>query len=281
MTYIDKDVSLGDARAFIEEATLISLPSNATPMHVLVCVHGIRDDGAWGSAIKIAVQSGFVPTDITVVSARYDRVSSAGFIVGYKHKKNCDDLLSQLSQIRQDFPESFISIICHSSGTKVIVDIAHRITFPIEWIFLCGSVCRASDADKLRLRRRGLVNDAGTEDWWPIIAESLRPSRFSATGVGGFNRHPVIDRWFRYRHGDGLTQKHVDEWVIPTIINGRVRLVIPIDIGYKKHMPVLLRRGGFVGWVACLLLAMFLHLVFAFGLLLLIVIFFVAVVIFL
>ena len=240
MTYVDNTVSV-DTPSYVEDVEISSTPSTGAP-HVLVCVHGIRDDGSWGSAAKISVKSGLFDNSITVLSARYDRVSSIGFILGYRHAQNCDDLVTQLHQIRSDYPSSYISVICHSNGTKVFADISRRLEFEIEWIFLCGSVCRVRDAEKFLLRNRQTVNDAGTLDWWPVVAEALRPSLFGATGVGGFHRHPITDRWFRYHHGGGVTLKHINEWIIPTLVTGRVVEVAPIEIGFKKQMPTWLRR---------------------------------------
>lgn len=173
------------------------------PPHVLVCVHGIRDDGNWGNIAATAI-GGLADTKVEIVCVRYDRVSSFGFLLGNGRNKNNIDVIDQLSFIRNKFPDSLISIICHSNGTKLVSEIIQALTFEIEWLFLCGSVCTTADVRTLRIARRYPVNEIASKDWWPLIAETLAPKRFQSTGSTGFNMYPIVDRLFPYNHGGAI-----------------------------------------------------------------------------
>jgi hypothetical protein len=212
--------------------------------HVLICVHGIRDNAAWCNEAA-TIKGKFADTRFEIVCVTYPRLSSVTFILGRRkiREKVESDVLDQIQYIRKKYPKNMISILCHSSGTKIISDLKSKIKFKIEWIFLCGSVCRLSDVKNLRTIKRKIINDAATEDWWPILAEALRPSLFQATGVYGFHRFPVVERMFKYRHGDGTHRSHIEQWVLTTIANGIPERTEVYDVGFKKHIPVYLRRG--------------------------------------
>jgi hypothetical protein len=218
----------------------VEVLEDARPPHVLICVHGIRDDGAWCEASATALGD-FLESRIEIVCVRYDRVSSYGFVLGRNRTEIRDDVISQIKYIRERFPESPLSVLCHSNGTKIIAEIILKLDFKLEWIFLCGSVCHIRDVNSLREISQFPINDAGINDWWPILAEALRPSLFGATGVGGFHRFPVRDRAFPYYHGGALTEEHIRNWVFPTLATGKVLKTPALDIGFKKHAPTYIR----------------------------------------
>jgi hypothetical protein len=235
---IDKVHTIKSTSSLISDVSKIE---DERPPHVLICVHGIRDDGAWCDIAAIA-PGRFLDTTIEIACVRYDRLSIRGFVWGHRRAAIQDDVIDQIDFIKKRFPDSQYSALCHSNGTKVMAEILPRLTIKLEWIFLCGSVCRLNDVKSLRNVINNPVNDAGTKDWWPIIAEILRPSMFQATGVNGFRCFPVEDRFFDYDHGEAVRKKHIEEWIFPTLAMGHVETSDKIDTGYKKHLPIYARR---------------------------------------
>jgi hypothetical protein len=211
------------------------------PPHVLICVHGIRDDGAW-CGLSTITPGRFLDGRIAITCVRYDRLSAWGFLFGRKHNEIQQDVIDQLNYIRSRFSDSLFSILCHSNGSKVVADIIDKISFQIEWIFLCGSVCHRRHIRSLRTINRDVVNDAGIKDWWPVLAEAFRPSVFQATGVFGFHQFPVQDRFFAYKHGDGIRREHIEAWILPTLATGAVQRTELMDVGFKKHIPIYIHR---------------------------------------
>jgi cellulose biosynthesis protein BcsQ len=212
------------------------------PPHVLICVHGIKDNAAWCEAV-VTARGRFIDTRIEIVCVSYRRLSTLSFILGLRRQSIQADVLHQIEAIHKKFPDSPISILCNSSGTKIISEIMPIFSFKIEWIFLCGSVCRLEDISQLREIARYPVNDAATNDWWPILAESIRPGIFQATGVYGFHAFPVIERTFPYYHGEGMRRKHIERWILPTLVTGVVERTPIQDFGISKHLPVYIRRA--------------------------------------
>lgn len=239
--YSDSSISLMPS-SYVEVS---SIEDERSP-HILICIHGIRDNGAWCNVTATA-KGNFLDSEIRIACVRYGRLSTLGFISRKKSKKILNDIKDQIDYIFGEFPESSISVLCHSNGTKIISELLKDNSFNFEWIFLCGSICHLDDIKYLRNINKYPVNDAGTKDWWPILAESIRPKIFQATGVCGFHKFPVIDRVFSYKHGDGVKQDHIENWILPTISSGKARKTPVTDVGFRKHVPTYLRRSFFIG----------------------------------
>lgn len=230
------------------DVTVFSVEDRRPP-HVLVCVHGMRDNGAWCSeveaaeSIAVTAPGRFVDTRFVIACASYDRQSTVDFLLGLRRSSIQAQVLDRIRSIREQYSSSPISILCHSNGTKVVADLMSSFNFKVEWLFLCGSVCRLDDVRELRKVTQRPVNDAAPNDPWPILAEVVRPGLYKATGVFGFHCAPVIERMFRYyRHGGGTGRAHIEKWVLPTIVTGAVERTLVPDLGWRKHLPTYLRR---------------------------------------
>lgn len=111
-----------------------------------------------------------------------------------------------------------MSVISHSFGTSVVSNILtdypefhwHRVIF-------CGGVVREDFPFDQVLERFGhpLVNEIGTKDFWPALAESAGWG-YGSVGSTGFNRPPVETRWHNgFRHSDFLTEAFCDTFWTP------------------------------------------------------------------
>jgi hypothetical protein len=239
----DKNTSL-EALKFVEEDAI----GSPLPRHIVFCIHGIRDDASWATNLMYQVEGKFADIQIILVPLTHERISSYSFISGMSTKKAAEDLHRQIiSVIRKlndeniDVNEDDYSFLCHSNGCKVLSYLFKDLEFEVQWIFLAGSVCRLIDASVFRPKQR-VINEVGVRDIWPWVAELLRPDLYGATGVYGFHRPPVLDRFFKYKHSEALTFNHFREWIAPIILTGRAKRTPVIYLKRNSIRPVHVRR---------------------------------------
>jgi hypothetical protein len=89
-------------------------------------------------------------------------------------------------------------------------------------VALCGSVLRSSTIRELAGPYPQIVNDIGSNDLWPAVAEGFTWG-YQATGCFGFNAYPVSDRWHDHcRHGDFFTVDFCERYWRPFFEHGKV-----------------------------------------------------------
>src|ERR1700736_1241877 len=97
-----------------------------------------------------------------------------------------------------------ISVIAHSFGTFVISHLmAKEFERKFNRVIFCGSVLPYNfEFEQIKGRfTPPILNEVGTRDIWPAIAESLTWG-YGSAGTYGFRRPPVRDRWHDgARHG--------------------------------------------------------------------------------
>jgi len=210
------------------------LVTETPPHHVLVAIHGMRDDPSWAS--RIINDIGYFNEVIIIAPINYGRLNAIDFFLGRLDDSIDGFIISRISDIHRRNPDSPLSIMCHSNGTKSVARIIGKLEFPIQYVFLCGSICHTRDVSELTKVQRRPINDCGLRDPWPILAAMIRPKKFSATGVLGFHAYPVIDRQFGFSHAGALTKKHFDDWILPTIVEGKVRDTRRRSTGFLFHL---------------------------------------------
>jgi hypothetical protein len=223
------------------------------PPHVLIAIHGMRDDPSWAS--QIINDLGYFNDTIIIAPINYGRLNVIDFLLGRLDDWIDEFILARIADIHRRHPNSPLSIMCHSNGTKSLARVIGKLTIPIEYVFLCGSICHYRDVTELTKVQRRPINDCGLRDPWPIVAATIRPNKFSATGVSGFHSFPVIDRQFGFSHAGALTKKHFDHWILPTIIEGKVRDTRRKRTDFLFHLPTYARIMLILAIIAALLLA--------------------------
>jgi pimeloyl-ACP methyl ester carboxylesterase len=132
-----------------------------------------------------------------------------------------------------------MSVISHSFGTYVVGRLLTD--YPeFQWyrIIFCGSVVREDFAFDQVLERfsHPLLNEIGTEDYWPALAESAGWN-YGSVGSTGFNRPPVESRWHHgYTHSDFLTEDFCKEFWIPFLQGHKAKRA-----GKATQMPLRVR----------------------------------------
>jgi hypothetical protein len=67
-----------------------------------------------------------------------------------------------------------------------------------------------------------LINEVGTRDFWPVIAEVVTFG-YGSAGAYGFRRPAVRDRWHNGKaHSDFLNQEFCGKYWVPFLRNGEI-----------------------------------------------------------
>jgi hypothetical protein len=133
--------------------------------------------------------------------------------------------LKQIRIAKQTSGAEDISIIAHSFGTYVVSHILQE-NFELKFrrIIFCGSVVRYGFPFEQFYQRFDppILNEVGTRDIWPAMAESVTWG-YGSAGTYGFRRPLVKDRWHNgAEHGFFLTAEFCHKYWLPFIAGGRV-----------------------------------------------------------
>ena len=135
-------------------------------------------------------------------------------------------MLTQLRHAIKLHPEcTRISIIAHSFGTYVLSQILEReADIDFQRLIFCGSVVSWRFPFERYLKRfePRLLNEVGTADPWPAVAESVTFG-YGSAGTFGFNKPGVEDRYFEGKgHGYFLTKEFCEKYWVPFLKDGIV-----------------------------------------------------------
>lgn len=191
--------------------------------HVIVLVHGIRDFAYWQVEIRQSLEAHGFAVELT----NYERFDLVRFLAPIPWFRNTviEKIWKQIEQIYQLHPGKKISFIAHSFGTYVLAEIMQRkFNFVANRIIFCGSVARY-DAPLEQITNRfepPLLNEVGTRDIWPAIAQSLTFG-YGSAGSYGFKRPNVRDRWHAHAdHGYFLNSEFCTRFWVPFLEDGKI-----------------------------------------------------------
>ncbi|MBR0870126.1 hypothetical protein JQ633_07145 [Bradyrhizobium tropiciagri] len=201
----------------------LSTNASAAENDVVVLVHGIRDFALWQTTIRRTLEeAGF-----KVEPTNYGRFNLIKFLLPIWHfrRQAIEDVENQINIVVQNNPNRPISIIAHSFGTFVVSHLMkegfdrkfHRIIF-------CGSVVPYKFGfEQLQDRFSApIINEVGTRDIWPAIAESITTG-YGSAGTYGFLRPLVRDRWHNGAgHGHFLKADFCRKFWVPFLRNGEI-----------------------------------------------------------
>ncbi len=117
------------------------------------------------------------------------------------------------------------SLVAHSFGTYVVSRILREYTdLEFDRIIFCGSVVPSSFRfeDYRKRFSTPLVNEVGTRDFWPAIAEAVTFG-YGSAGAYGFRRPAVQDRWHNGKaHSDFLNKDFCRKYWLPFLRDGTI-----------------------------------------------------------
>jgi hypothetical protein len=221
--YTIRELLDGVRRDEAKQPSKVDSPTQHAKSHVVILVHGIRTRALWQNELrKILQKDGFV-----VEPTNYGYFDVVRFLVPWQPFAGAIvvEIARQIRHAQRMNKEADCSIIAHSFGTFIVARMLRDHT-DIEFnrIIFCGSVV----PHKFRFEDyRGrfevpLVNEVGTRDFWPVIAEVVTIG-YGSAGTYGFRRPAVRDRWHNGKaHGDFLNQKFCMKYWVPFLRNGEI-----------------------------------------------------------
>ena len=116
------------------------------------------------------------------------------------------------------------SVVAHSFGTYLVVRLLRdNPDIKFHRIILCGTIVEQDFPwDELGPQiTEGVINDCGTKDLWPIVAQSTTWG-YGASGVFGFKSALVRDRFHPIDHGGCFQEEFVRTYWLPYLERGEI-----------------------------------------------------------
>jgi hypothetical protein len=198
--------------------------------HLVVLVHGINTRALWIGLLKPTLEDcGF-----TIAPASFGVLRVGFFLLPIPWFRNnaVKSVLRDVKTAITIHKPDLISVIAHSFGTYVIARIVAEEP-DLQWhrIIFCGSVVsqRFPLYQYLGRFKHPILNEVGTRDIWPAMAESVTWG-YGSVGSYGFNKPPVETRWHRgFHHSDFLTDEFCRSYWVPFLRDGSIKRGDPPD----------------------------------------------------
>lgn len=197
--------------------------SEALFKDVVILVHGIRDRALWQSEVR----AGLKAAGFDVVLTNYERFDLFRFLFPIQYFRNAvvENIKNQIRTVKLQNPDRDISIIAHSFGSYVVSRVMYQ-EFDIifKHVIFCGGVY----SSKIRFEQFSnrflppILNEVGTKDGWPALANSLTWG-YGSPGTFGFRRPLFVDRWHKNAgHNFFLTKEFCLAFWVPFLKTGAV-----------------------------------------------------------
>jgi len=228
--------------------------------HVVILVHGIRDYALWQDAIRTELESeGF-----KVELSNYERLNLVEFLEPSTilRRRAIAEVWEDIKTIRQNNRNALISVIAHSSGTYVIARLMQKnFDAVFHRVIFCGSVVRYRFPFKKLQNQftQPILNEVGTRDIWPALAESVTIG-YGSAGTYGFRKPLIRDRWHNgAHHGYFLEPTFCKTYWVPFLRDGKLTpgskkpeppspLLVLLSIFKLKYILVAIALYFTVGW---------------------------------
>jgi hypothetical protein len=198
---------------------------NESPdQHVVVLIHGIRTHAPWAELVKLTLEAS--PAITSVIPIGYGYFDILRFLIpGPWRKTPVERIVKELNEIRERWPRASISILAHSYGTYAVTRaLWANPHIKLRYLALCGAIVPA-DFPWGRVAgfqvREHIVNDCGTNDIWPVIANHVT-SGYGATGTFGCRTSHVVDRFHPFRHSDFFSKDFAERYWRPLFSENRI-----------------------------------------------------------
>lgn len=222
--------------------------------HVVVFLHGIRDNGegfsATVNALKREIENTHEEARVDLEPLQYDRIGilrAIFLLMTGKYPNAAKTTANNIKNIYSMTGVTRVSIVAHSFGTYIVTKILEnddQIKF--HHIITCGSVADPNFPwGKYTNRFSSIVNDCGKADWVVRLAGLLKwlgpIGRFGISGTHGFNVWPARNRWHSgIRHGDFFKKRFNIRYWSQILIHNIVEW--PADT--SSVMPEEMKRPG-------------------------------------
>ncbi len=243
----------------------VQLPERnvTTVNHVVLLVHGIRDEGEWQQVAEELINKIDGMEAVRVNFGFYDAISFVSLLGNSANPYQT--LVQTYKDARSRYKDAKISVIAHSFGTDLVGRlIRENPQTQLHRIILCGSVLKRNFEWKdfrdrfgigVRENETAVLNECGDMDIWPVVAKSASPSRYGDVGRYGFQNNLFAkSRWFNGGHSLFFARGHMQENWLPFLTQG----LLPKDEA-RQPAPLFYERLAAtfaVGWIWFALVAL-------------------------
>jgi hypothetical protein len=222
--------------------------------HLVILVHGINTQAQWFGVVKPALED----AGLVAAPAGYGMYGLLRFLLPIEHfrRRAVEKVTRKIKIAMKIYEPEHLSVIAHSFGSFIIARIIAS-EFQLKWhrIIFCGSVVREDFPLEQYLERfsKPIVNEIGTRDCWPAIAEAVTWG-YGSVGSRGFQSPAVEERWHaNLRHSDFLKTDFCNKYWVTFLRDGKIERADPPSPlpWYVRILARLPLRWGIV----CLLVA--------------------------
>ncbi len=183
---------------------------------IVILIHGIRTHANWQPLVRRVLQE--IP-ETRVIPLKYGYFDAFRFWCPlFTRKAPIEDIRREIQNARNENLDAEVSVIAHSFGTYIISQILlENPDLRLKHLVLSGSIIpRPYRWDYIKARiKTPVINDYGTRDIWPVLAQSLSWG-YGDTGRHGFGRGAAItDRGHNYKHSDFFNEAFVRKFWHP------------------------------------------------------------------
>jgi hypothetical protein len=211
------------------------------PEKIVLILHGIRTMGWWQNRVAAILED----SGCKAIPIKYGYFDVFRFLMPLNSTRKGPilRLLREIDAVIEQYPRAELYVLAHSYGTYTLGGVLiENPRIKLKGIILCGSVLpkdfdwrRVSEQITSPQKRESIINECGTKDVWPILAQSVTWG-YGATGTDGFGTMHVRDRFHRCAHSDYFTDEFVkDNWL--PLFQGRAPTFTQVD-----------RRGNETPW---------------------------------
>jgi len=191
--------------------------------HVVVLVHGINTRAPWISVLSGTLQN----ANLVAAPAGYGVWGVVRFLLPFDRlrRQAARRVVTKIRTAKVLHNPEKLSVIAHSFGSYLIARTLAE-EFDIKWhrVIFCGGVASERFPLEQYLSRfdSPILNEIGTQDYWPALAEAITWG-YGSVGSFGFNSPAVTERWHKgFTHSDFLTANFCTKFWIPFLEKGEI-----------------------------------------------------------
>jgi hypothetical protein len=167
---------------------------------LVLLIHGIRTQAEWHGPVRDCLEN--IP-GCRAIPLSYGYFDVFRFLLpGRTRRAPIKELLWKIQDAIKKHDYDELVIVSHSFGTYAITEILRKnpAIVPTRLLF-CGSILKQNYRWDMLPNRADTINDCGTKDIWPVLANSVTWG-YGPSGAFGFGTPQITDRFYPFYHSD-------------------------------------------------------------------------------
>jgi len=224
--------------------SLGSLPPTPERKELILLIHGIRTDAVWQNVVKKEL-SHYPNIKVVITGFGYFHIILFLFPL-LTRSAPVKKILQELRDAAAENQQYELSVVAHSFGTWIITRILKKHSeIRLRKLLLCGAVVPIEYKWNMlpRFPSLGVLNDVGTKDIWPVLAQVFSWG-YGSSGTFGFRTAKVEDRYHNLGHSDFFSEDHIRKYWVPYLVHDKIvesewTVTRPKQLWILKVLPVI------------------------------------------